>query len=137
MSLPFFVAGWFVKCHVVGGSVVRISMSDSFVSSWKVKRPATAPGAVVFVVVGVVEFEVVAFEGEVEVVFDIMRARMRREAWRRFFSRFSISEVDWNVGRRVVRRVRWERLVELSVAGWACMLGACHHRRVYVTGCGE
>lgn len=101
-----------MNLHVVGGSFVRISMSDSFLSSRKVKRPATAPGAVLL-------------EPGV-----MTRARKRREAWRRFFSSFSISEADWKVGRRVVRRVRWERgwPVELSVAVWGGLV------RIYVRG---
>lgn len=67
-------------------------MSDSLLSSTKVKRPATAPLA------------------------PRIRARKRRDAWRRFFSRFSTSLTDWKVGRRVVRRVKWLREVVLSVA---------------------
>lgn len=91
-------------------------MSDSFVSSWKVKRPATAPG-------GGREGVVFLFVVAVVVVEPTILARKRREAWRRFFSRFSISETDWNVGRRLVRRVRWDVFVELSVA--VGMKGGC------------
>ncbi len=64
------------------GSRVRISMSDSQLSDWYRKRPATAPG------------------------LPYTRARSRMEAWRRFFWRDSISAVDWKVDRRVVRRAR-------------------------------
>jgi hypothetical protein len=75
-------------------SRVRISISPSFSSSKYVNKPATAPDA------------------------PCTRARIRIDAYRRFFCVLSISLVDWKVDWREVRRVKW--VVALSAASSLC-----------------